>query len=257
MCTLSSLSKLHPNARIGLVFSRMVENFAAAQVALRAGGCLQSARVGRISAFTMLSTDDYLNYPEASTAVLTRRAVAGDLAARDELAARTMPQLQAWFTVQLRASRNLGVEPSDCVNEVWVRAVAGLKTMNPDAGSIRAWLFGIAHNVMNELRHRVLRRGGGVSGQNVEQILSMHEDSITRISQIVARSEQQQILRKLLDDLDPDEMLLLSWHGLEDRTLSEVAEKLGISHDAASKRWQRLRKRLQERELASLFELEE
>ncbi len=192
--------------------------------------------------------NDSVRYSEAPTSWLARQAVQGDLNARNEIVERTMPQLLAWFAAQIRASRAFGAEPLDCVNEVWMRALARFNTLDPDAGNIRGWLFGIARNVLNEHRYRAMRRNASsTDDQTVERALSAVEDSITRVSEVLARSEQHQILTKLLDTLDTEDTLLITWHGLEGRPLGEVAVQLGITRDAAAKRWQRLLKELRER----------
>lgn len=203
----------------------------------------------------MSLANDRLPYSEAPTEWLARQAILGDVSARDEIVQRTMPQLLAWFAVQIRASRAFDAEPAECVNEVWMRALTRLRTLDPDAGHIRGWLIGIARHVLNEHRHRAMR--GKTEDQASGRALSKLEDSITRVSEVAARSEQQQILTTLLDTLDPDDMLLITWHGLEGRPLATAAALLGITRDAAAKRWQRLLKHLRGKGLdLGLFEPE-
>lgn len=185
--------------------------------------------------------NDSPRYAEAPSSWLARRAIQGDLSARNEIVERTMPQLLAWFAAQIRASRAFGAEPLECVNEVWMRALARFETLDPDAGSIRGWLFGIARNVLNEHRYRAMRYSStNTQHAHVERALSAVEDSITRVSEVLVRSEQHQILTKLLETLDTEDTLLITWHGLEGRPLADVAGELGITRDAAAKRWLRL-----------------
>jgi RNA polymerase sigma factor (sigma-70 family) len=195
-------------------------------------------------------------YSEAPTEWLTRQAVAGDRDARDEIVQRTMQPLLAWFAVHIRASRAFRAEPQECVNEVWMRALSRLGKLDPDAGNIRLWLFGIARNVLNEHRHHAMRREAGRGdGMATEQTVSTLEDSITRVSEVMARSEQHQILTTLIQTLDTEDSLLITCHGLERRPLAEAAEKLGITRDAAAKRWQRLLALMRERGInMGLFE---
>ncbi len=196
----------------------------------------------------MTLTDGSSPYAEAPTEWLTHQAVLGDVSARNEIVQRTMPQLMAWFTVQIRASRAFRLDATECVNEVWMRALPRLKSFDPQGGSIRAWLLGIARHILNEHRHRAIRNARGMlDGEVGEQALHTVEDSITRVSEVIARSEQHQILARLLDTLDTEDTLLITWHGLEGRLLGDVAAELGITRDAAAKRWQRLLARLRDR----------
>ncbi|MFN0241667.1 MAG: RNA polymerase sigma factor [Planctomycetota bacterium] len=205
----------------------------------------------------MVSADQPTPYSEASTTWLTHHTITGDTRARDELVQRTMPQLLSWFAVQIRASRDLNVDPEDCVNEVWLRALERPDKL-PRGPGIRAWLFGIARHVLSEHRSKAWRRRTKSDGSGTDDVLNALEDSITRASQVVARSEQHHILMKLVSTLDTEDTLLVAWYGLEGRPLADVVQRLGISPDAASKRWQRLRRDLREQGLdLGLFEADE
>ena len=137
-----------------------------------------------------------------------------------------------------------------------MRALARLQTLDPNAGNIRAWLLGIARNVLNEHRQRAIRRKAGhADGPTGERALSAIEDSITRASEVIARGEQHRILMVMIESLDTEDTLLVTWHGLERRSLAEAASRLGITRDAAAKRWQRLLKQLRDRGMdLGLFE---
>ena len=71
-------------------------------------------------------------------------------------------------------------------------------------------------------------------------------ESITRLSQRVAREEGVVRLLDHLGTLDPDDQELVSCCGLEGATCAEAARRLGIGEAAAIKRWQRLRARLRD-----------
>ena len=58
------------------------------------------------------------------------------------------------------------------------------------------------------------------------------------------RSQIAQLLHKI-ESLDEEERRLVLYHGLEGMAFPAVAELLGTTEEAAKKRWQRVRARLQ------------
>ena len=70
-------------------------------------------------------------------------------------------------------SRRVGPELGrDLASETFTRAFAGRKKFDPRRGEPRAWLFGIAHNLLRQLEPlRVSRQGGALRedrGQRTE-----------------------------------------------------------------------------------------
>lgn len=132
-------------------------------------------------------------------------------------------------------------EIEDLMQEVWVRALHNDQTDSANNG--RAWLLAIARNVVLE----VLRASGrrrrhmalAVEGSGTE-----FADEVTSVTRRIARDELRQQFFAELDALDDDDRQLVVHHGLEGRPVTQLAPRLGITPDAAHKRWQRLRDRL-------------
>jgi len=136
------------------------------------------------------------------------------------------------------------VDPEDVLQEVSCRAWRRFDTFDPERGSFLAWSLGIARNVMGEALTR-LARGDGVGSQWSTGSWSQVPDDATRATGKVARDEQLAAFVTWVDELDRDERRLVLYRVLEGWSHAEVAGVLGISEEAASKRWDRFRARLQ------------
>src|SRR5258705_1791615 len=87
------------------------------------------------------------------TAWLARAVQRGDLTSFEELYARVAPALHTWAS--LRAPR--GVDPGDIVGETWLRALRSLQTHESGDHAFRAWIFGVAKNVLLQTLRRLPR----------------------------------------------------------------------------------------------------
>lgn len=76
-------------------------------------------------------------------------------------------------------------------------------------------------------------------------------DSVTSISLRFAREDAVQRFLAYVGELEDEERMLVLYCGLEEYTCAAPASRLGISPDAATKRWQALRAHAQERDAAS------
>ncbi len=160
--------------------------------------------------------------------------------------AETAPRLYAWAHVRLRGDLRRWLEPGDLVQEVAVRACTRQATFDPARGSFRAWLFGIANRVWLETLRELSRspisarhRPGG------DTELGGVIETVTSMTQRVARQEDTKAAVAHLDALDDEDRQLLSLLGLEGLTHVEAAAVLGVTPETCRKRWQRLRERLQ------------
>jgi RNA polymerase sigma factor (sigma-70 family) len=155
---------------------------------------------------------------------------------------RVAPSVLAWATLRLTPALRRVLDVEDVVQEVWFRALAGLAGYDPSRASFRTWVFGIAnHVVLNG--YRLLRKNAtGATDRDLREI----PDDVTSISRALVRDETLARCVSALAGLAGDERLLLIHCGLEGMPVAEAAGILGISTDAAAKRWQRLRARLRE-----------
>jgi DNA-directed RNA polymerase specialized sigma24 family protein len=81
---------------------------------------------------------------------------------------------------------------------------------------------------------------------------------VTSATRRIARNDALTKFLLRVQALDEDDRALLVHCGLEGLTAGEAAERLGISRDAAAKRWQRLKAQLvEQRAPDGLIELAE
>ncbi len=161
------------------------------------------------------------------------------------------PAIFAWARLHIHAPLRRRVDPEDILQEVCFRAFTRFDKFDPKIANFRAWLFGIAHNVLREALRSLKARGESVFG-NAAAVsgrapgLDGFPAEATNISTRIAREENLVAFLERLDLLEEDDRRLLLYRGLEGKRHQEVAELMGIGSDAAEKRWQRLRKRLQD-----------
>jgi RNA polymerase sigma factor (sigma-70 family) len=166
-----------------------------------------------------------------------------------ELYESLAPSLYAWASLRIHPQYRSKLDPEDVVQDVWWRAMDAFARFDPEKASFRTWIFRIATNALTDGYRRLAVRGhlpselrrpmtGPISRELAAQA--------TSISRRAARSEECERLLASLSQLDRDERLLFAHCGLEGLSPEAAAPILGISTDAAVKRWQRLRARLRE-----------
>lgn len=182
---------------------------------------------------------------EGRTAFLARCVQRGDRAKFEELYTRTAPALYAWASLRARP----GVDVGDVVGEVWLRAYDRLRTHDGENHEFRAWIFGIAKNVMlQEWRTRLNARvvAENASDESTGRLCEL-PDSVTSVRETLARDDSIRRFVEYARGLDPVRRDLLLLCGLEGLPCTEAAVRLGIGAEAATKAWQRLRADLRER----------
>jgi len=154
---------------------------------------------------------------------------------------RIAPAIYAWAA--LRAPS--GVDPGDLLGEVWLHAVRNVARYEAERGSFRAWMFGIAKKVLlREMRDlaRLRRSSGATQGDSLD--LERVPESVTSLGRHLAREDSLRVFLERVAALGSEERELVVYCGLEGFTCAEAAVRLGLSEDAAAKRWQRLRTEL-------------
>lgn len=166
----------------------------------------------------------------------------GDETAFSVLYARLAPALYAWARFRIHGPMQRHLQAEDVLQEVWWRALDGFSRFDAERGAFRAWIFGIANNV---LRDALRRRPTPNAGQREVDSLSPElEGQLTSIATGLGREERVVHLIDAIADLPREDQKLVVQCGLEGLMLKEVAPQLGLSEDAAKRRWQRLRQRL-------------
>lgn len=149
--------------------------------------------------------------------------------------------LYTWVRARLGRDLQRRCDPEDVLQEVWLRAADRLPPQPIDFP--RAWLFGIAGNVLHEELRGTLRDARHVTTPG-DTALAAQMSVATSVTRQVARRERWQAFYAEIDGLDEADRELLVMHLLEQRPLAEAAVRLQITVAAASKRVQRLRARL-------------
>lgn len=147
--------------------------------------------------------------------VLLERWSAGDRGAGNLLMSRHYDAVYRFFELKVpRAAEDLS-------QRCFLAAIEGLARLR-EAGSVRAYLFGIARHLL--IHH--LRDGG-----RHQRIIGFGEadraDSAPTPSRVVARQEEQRLLLRALEELDTDQRIALQlfyWEGLSNREIGEVLE---------------------------------
>jgi RNA polymerase sigma-70 factor (ECF subfamily) len=163
----------------------------------------------------------------------------------ERLYASAVPALVAWTRLRIAGLPDGRIDVEDIVQETWVRALECFPRLSNRSG-FRHWVIGIAQNVLLEALRRDVRHWRGHRHRDQESHLSQCPDSVTSISRAAARDDGFARLLSLIFELPVEDRQLVLLHGLEERPLASVAERLEISEAAAGKRWQRLRAQLRE-----------
>ncbi len=149
--------------------------------------------------------------------------------------------LAAWARLRVLGGLRRRIDPEDIVQETVVRAYDRFATFDPAKGAFRAWLFGIANNVMREiLVQRASRPTESRRERTTSTVFDQLPDDATSISRRAARSEAVEKLVARLQQLDESEQRLFIFRALEGMRLDDIAAHLGVSGAALEKRWQRL-----------------
>jgi RNA polymerase sigma factor (sigma-70 family) len=158
------------------------------------------------------------------------------------------PALFAWARLRLPAALRATVAVEDLVQEIWLRVVRIYQhAFEPGAGSPRSWVFAVAKLVLLEVERQAYdhaRQGAAPGGTTWQRAVAAVPEAVTSLTQRLARDERIERFVVKVNELDEDDRRLLVFCGIEDMTQQEAALRLGLSTDAAGKRWQRLRDRV-------------
>jgi RNA polymerase sigma-70 factor (ECF subfamily) len=175
----------------------------------------------------------------------------GDAAAFAQLYEHLVPALTAWAEIRIRPAQRAHLEPVDLVQEVWLRAWRQLDAYDAERVPFRLWVFRVAKNVLLEAVRAASRRSRGQAGPSTRMFaLANVPDEVTAVSKRMVRDESLDAFQQRLEALDEEERTLVVHCGLEGLPHKEVAERMGLSTEAVTKRWQRLRARLEEQGVA-------
>ncbi|MCA9710793.1 MAG: sigma-70 family RNA polymerase sigma factor [Myxococcales bacterium] len=165
---------------------------------------------------------------------------AGDLAAGRRL-------FERYFEATLRFFANkVQTDPEDFVQDVFAACVRGRDRVRDDR-SFRAYLFGVAYNVLRD-HYRERYRGGSPEPLESHSV----EDLAPGPSTMARERQQDALLLDALRRLPMELQVVLELFYWEDMTTAEIGEALGIPSGTVRSRLRRGRERAQ----ALLVELE-
>lgn len=164
-------------------------------------------------------------------------ASAGDPAAFEPLVARHSAALHGYL------ARRAPAAADDLLAEVWLRAFAGRAGFDPDRGTARAWLFGVARHVLTA-HWRAAEPLTGSTG--AEPAADQGADPWQAVDQRLDAAAVAPLIRRILRELPSVErelLLLVIW---EELTPAEAAAVVGIPQGTARSRLHRARARLRD-----------
>ena len=155
--------------------------------------------------------------------------------------------LLVWVNLHIVPQARSRVDPDDVIQEVWCRAYQQFSKYDPERGSFRGWVFGIAENVLLEEFRRCARGQSGAARPSRITALPAMEDLAAELTSIGERAARNESVQRLLAEagrLSEEDQRLLMYRGLEGQTHVEAARRLGIEPEAARSRWRRLKEQL-------------
>jgi RNA polymerase sigma-70 factor, ECF subfamily len=198
-----------------------------------------------------------MNQNTGVVADLARRATQGELSALTELFARHRGRLRQMIRVRLDRRLQGRIDPSDVLQDAYVDLAAKLPGY---AGHPSVPIFLWLRLVVGERLLRVHRHHLGAAMRNAGREISLHHGTfpeassaslaaqligqITSASRATLRTEMQALLQDAINGLDPVDRKVIALRHFEELTNDEVAEILGLSKAAASKRYVRAMLRL-------------
>lgn len=189
---------------------------------------------------------------EEQTAILLGRLRAGDAQALGELF--VLHQERLWRMVCVRLDRRLArrLAPDDVLQEAFVDVARRIGEYLAEAAvPFYVWLRFLTLQRLHLIQRAHLgaqMRDAGleVPPPSPESMAGQLVSRMTSPSQAAIRHELQARLRAALDEMDPLDREVLALRHFEELGNNEVAQVLGITKEAASKRHVRALRRLKE-----------
>jgi RNA polymerase sigma-70 factor (ECF subfamily) len=132
---------------------------------------------------------------------------------------------------------------ADVVQEVFLAAAGSARQFDPQRGSLWGWLAGIAHRQVAAYWRQASRRARlqALLEARALEVQHLLDDGQSE-HWLEQRVECADLVRAVLAELPPDYAALLSAKYLEERTLEELAARMGGSSDAIKSKLARARR---------------
>lgn len=181
----------------------------------------------------------------SQTLILLNRFHAGDRGALQELVTRHLDFVRAQIHGRLGADFRGRMDTQDLVQDVLVDVLQdGPRFKLDDEEAFRKVLARIVENTIVD-KHRYLRREvrdvRRERAAATDTILNLDpaDRSVTRPSQAAQTHEREAWVRLALEFLDPQDRQAIWLREFEEKSFREVGEALGVSEEAARKRFTR------------------
>jgi len=134
------------------------------------------------------------------------------------------------------------MDAEELTQDTFLRAFSHIDSYDPQRASLGTWLCRIAYRLTLDFLKR--RRPMIVSIEDTKVWQTDISDEALEAELSTGREERIQRLEQLMDDLPPDERLLLTLHYFENRPLDECAFIMDAISHALANRLYRIRKKL-------------
>lgn len=134
------------------------------------------------------------------------------------------------------------MDAQELTQDTFMRAFDHIDSYDPHKASLSTWLCRIAYRLMLDFLKR--RRPMIIPIEESQVWQTDISDEQLEVELSTGREERIQRLEQLMDDLLPDERLLLTLHYFENRPLDECAFIMDATSHALANRLYRIRKKL-------------
>ena len=134
------------------------------------------------------------------------------------------------------------IDAEELTQDTFLRAFSHIDSYDPQRAALGTWLCRIAYRLTLDFLKRRRPAIVSIEDSNVWQTDISDEQLETELS--TGNEERIQKLEQLMDDLPPDERLLLTLHYFENRPLEECAFIMDAPPHALANRLYRIRKTL-------------
>ena len=133
-------------------------------------------------------------------------------------------------------------DAEELTQDTFLRAFSHIGSYDPERASLATWLCRIAYRLTLDFLKR--RRPFVVSMEDSEVLQTDISDEQLEAELSTGNEERIQKLELLIDDLPPDERMLLMLHYFENRSLDECSFIMDATPHALANRLYRIRKKL-------------
>lgn len=130
----------------------------------------------------------------------------------------------------------------ELAQDVFVKAFSNLKKFRKEA-SFSTWIYRIAYNTaISETRKKNYKLKS--YDEQLEKATAMNDFEVTESEDIAA--QKQKLLKQAMEELVPEEKLILMLYYFEDRSIEEISHSTGLSNSNVKVKLFRLRNKLKE-----------